>query len=59
MTKYQAKNDVAVLLILFTRTETLSRTFEVIRRARLRDCFSIRTAPGTKKTGKNLRLPAR
>ncbi|MBR4898360.1 MAG: hemolysin activation protein [Prevotella sp.] len=34
MTKHPAQNDVAVLLIFFTRTETLRRTFDVIRRSR-------------------------
>ena len=32
--KYPAENDVAVLLIFFTRTETLRRTFDAIRRSR-------------------------
>lgn len=45
MTKYQAQNDVAVLLILFTRTETLSRTFEVIRRARPSRLFLYQDGP--------------
>ena len=34
MTKYPAENDVAVLLIFFTRQETLKRTFEAIKKAR-------------------------
>jgi len=34
MTKHPAQNDVAVLLIFFTRTETLRRTFDAIRRSR-------------------------
>ena len=29
-----AENDVAVLLVFFTRTETLQRTFDAIRQAR-------------------------
>ena len=32
--KYPAENDVAVLLIFFTRQETLRRTFDAIRKAR-------------------------
>lgn len=34
MTKYPAENDVAVLLIFFTRQETLKRTFDAIKKAR-------------------------
>ena len=32
--KYPAENDVAVLLIFFTRQETLQRTFDAIKKAR-------------------------
>ena len=34
MTKLPAQNDVAVLLIFFTRTETLRRAFDAIRQSR-------------------------
>ena len=34
MMKYPAENDVAVLLIFFTRQETLKRTFDAIKKAR-------------------------
>ncbi len=41
----EAENDVAVLLIFFTRTETLRRTFDVIRRARPSHLFLYQDGP--------------
>ena len=43
--KYGADNDVAVLLIFFTRTETLRRTFDAIRRARPSRLFLYQDGP--------------
>lgn len=43
--KHPAQNDVAVLLIIFTRTETLKRTFGVIRKARPSRLFIYQDGP--------------
>ena len=45
MSKHPAQNDVAVLLIIFTRTETLRRTFAVIRQARPSRLFIYQDGP--------------
>lgn len=44
-TKHPAKNDVAVLLIIFSRTETLKRTFGAIRRSRPSQLFIYQDGP--------------
>ena len=43
--KHPAENDVAVLLIIFTRTETLKRTFSAIRQARPSRLFIYQDGP--------------
>ena len=43
--KHPADNDVAVLLIIFTRTETLRRTFSAIRQARPSRLFIYQDGP--------------
>lgn len=43
--KYPAQNDVAVLLIIFTRTETLRRTFSAIRKSRPSHLFIYQDGP--------------
>ena len=43
--KHPAENEVAVLLIFFTRTETLKRTFDVIRRSRPSQLFLYQDGP--------------
>jgi hypothetical protein len=45
MEKYPAKNDVAVILLFFTRKETLSKTFEVIRACRPTHLFLYQDGP--------------
>ena len=43
--KYPAQNDVAVLLIIFSRTETLKRTFGAIRQCRPSRLFIYQDGP--------------
>ena len=43
--KHPTQNDVAVLLIIFTRTETLKRTFSAIRQARPSRLFIYQDGP--------------
>ena len=43
--KYPAQNDVAVLLIIFSRTETLKRTFGAIRQCRPSHLFIYQDGP--------------
>ena len=43
--KYPAQNDVAVLLIIFSRTETLKHTFGAIRQCRPAHLFIYQDGP--------------
>ena len=53
------KNDVAVLLILFTRTETLRRTFNVIRQARPSRLFLYQDGPRNEVEAKKIEAARR
>jgi len=52
--KHPALNDVAVLLIFFTRTETLRRTFNVIRQARPSRLFLYQDGPRNEEDARRL-----
>ncbi|MBR4920316.1 MAG: hemolysin activation protein [Prevotella sp.] len=54
MTKYPAENDVAVLLIFFTRQETLKRTFEAIRKARPSHLYLYQDGPRNPEEAKKI-----
>ncbi|MBQ7420061.1 MAG: hemolysin activation protein [Prevotella sp.] len=54
MTKYPAENDVAVLLIFFTRQETLRRTFEAIRKARPSHLYLYQDGPRNEEEAKKI-----
>ena len=43
--KYPAKNDVAVILLFFTRKETLQKTFDIIRQCRPTHLFLYQDGP--------------
>lgn len=52
--KSPAETDVAVLLIFFTRTETLARTFAAIRKARPRRLFLYQDGPRNDEEAKKI-----
>jgi len=52
--KYPPKADVAVLLIIFTRTETLKRTFEAIRQSRPSHLFIYQDGPRNEEEARKL-----
>ena len=57
--KHPAENQVAVLLILFTRTETLRQTFNVIRQARPAQLFLYQDGPRHEEDARKLEAARR
>ena len=57
--KHPSENNVAVLLIFFTRTETLRRTFDVIRQARPAQIFFYQDGPRNEDDARKLEAARR